>query len=521
MTSAPPASNRPTTVMWIAAILTSALGAVILHSAEPGINWPIWVAAASACLILSRLVSVRRVELPLLILLAWATVLAVGFALTDNDFFHFLIVLSDAMLLGLATITLGATSWNELSAKLLVAVPFLAPVRVVGATAYEAADATSSSSSPRARSIIKGTLLAAPLAVVLIALLGSADPVIRWGTDRITAWLPDWSFPARLMFFAFLLLLTLGANSIASRQISARFPKFPALGVSSTLGLTEQRMMLWSAAVVLWLFVILQISYFIHPPPAAIGTGVTFADFARRGFGELSFAATIVAAIILVLEFMRPADATERDRAILRRLELALVVALELVLISAFRRVILYEQAYGYTTARVFAQAYMVVMGLSLAALALEIARGKISVAFGRRVAEIALGVFTVLVFWNYEAWIVNENIDRAVVTGKFDASYSTQLSRDVAPTLIERRAEIPLPQRDTVERRLACKPLPGERRWFEWNRSVSAAAEAQRNWNRPPCPVATRSYETLVPATSLEPVTVRSQNQVERPTQR
>ena len=55
---------------------------------------------------------------------------------------------------------------------------------------------------------------------------------------------------------------------------------------------------------------------------------MTFADFARRGFGELSFAATLVGAIILVLEYTRPADATERDRVLLRRLELALVIAL-------------------------------------------------------------------------------------------------------------------------------------------------------------------------------------------------
>ena len=96
MTSAPQTSNRPAAIIWTAAVLTSALGAAILYSALPGINWPIWVAAASACLILSRLVAVQRVELPLLILLAWATVLAVAFALTDNDFFHFLIVLSDA-----------------------------------------------------------------------------------------------------------------------------------------------------------------------------------------------------------------------------------------------------------------------------------------------------------------------------------------------------------------------------------------------------------------------------------------
>ena len=99
-------------------------------------------------------------------------------------------------------------------------------------------------------------MLSAPLIIVLIVLLGSADPVIQWGTDRISSWLPDWSFPPRLIFFLFLLSITLGANSIASRQIEPALPNFPGLDQKSTVGITEQRMMLWSAAVVLWLFVL-------------------------------------------------------------------------------------------------------------------------------------------------------------------------------------------------------------------------------------------------------------------------
>jgi hypothetical protein len=138
----------------------------------------------------------------------------------------------------------------------------------------------------------------------------------------------------------------------------------------------------------------------------------------------------------------------------------------------------------------------MIAMALALAALALEIWRGSISVSFGRRVAELALGAFTVLVFWNSQAWILNKNIDRARETGKFDAHYATVgMSRDAIPTLVNRRAEIPLPQRDTVEADLACDRLPGPRRWFEWNRSVSAADKALRSWNRPPCPEA-RDFE-------------------------
>jgi hypothetical protein len=475
-------------VVWTTAVLTSALGAALLFSAEPGINWPIWVAAASLSVVVSRLVARGSVETPLAVLLTWATLLSFGFALSDNDFIHFLVVLSDAMLLGLAIISIGSESWSALSAKLLLAVPFLAPFRVWRATAYQAADAPRSTASPRSRALIKGTLLSAPLVIVLIVLLGSADPVIRWGTDWISGWFPEWSFPTRLIFFLFLLSITLGANSISSRQIEPVLPNFRGLDHTSTVGVTEQRMMLWSAAVVLWLFVLLQVSYFIQPPPVAVDSGVTFAEYARRGFGELSFAATIVGAMILVLEYARPSTTGERDRRMMMRLEIALLVALELILFSAFRRVILYEQAYGFTTARLFAQAYMVVMSLVLIALALEVARGGISIAFGRRVAEIALGVFTVLVFWNFEAWIVNRNVDRAVQTGKFDLDYARRLSGDAIPTLISRRRELGPTDAANVEAVVSCGRGVSERRWFEWNRGVNAKREALRSAHPNPC---------------------------------
>jgi hypothetical protein len=128
-------------------------------------------------------------------------------------------------------------------------------------------------------------------------------------------------------------------------------------------------------------------------------------------------------------------------------------------------------------------------MALALAALAWEIARGSISVSFGRRVAEIALGAFTLLVFWNSQAWIVNRNVDRISTGGKFDAQYLATLSRDATPTLVKRLPEIPRPQRDTIEARLACRKVPGDRRWFEWNRSEQAAKAALATWDKPPCP--------------------------------
>jgi F0F1-type ATP synthase assembly protein I len=484
----PNIGTASTAAVWIGAAVASALGATILFDAWPGINWGIWVAVASGAVIFARTRSGKPVDIPVFILLAWATVLAFGLAATDSDFIQVLIVLCDAMLLGLAVLVTGTSSWSSLSAGSLPTIPFLAPLRVWSASGREISAAPKHISSPRARSIVRGLLLTLPIIIVLIALLRNADPVIAWTADHLVDLLPRWSVPGRLVFFLLLLSLTLGANSISARQAEAQVPALPEVG-TGTIGATEQKIVLVAVAVILWIFVLLQITYLFHSPPGAIGSGVTFAEYARSGFAQLSFAVTIVGAIVLVLESRRPSDVDPEARRSLVRLETALLIALELILLSAFRRVILYEQAYGFTTDRLFAQAYMVVMAVALVLLWLEIRNGSISIALGRRIAVIALGVFTLWVFWNPEAWTVNKNIDRSHASGKFDSDYAIRLSRDAVPTLLARRSELPVVEQGKVDAWLACTRLPAHRRWFEWNRSVAAAARAMSGLSRVPCP--------------------------------
>jgi hypothetical protein len=152
--------------------------------------------------------------------------------------------------------------------------------------------------------------------------------------------------------------------------------------------------------------------------------------------------------------------------------------------------VILYEQAYGFTVPRVFAQAYMIVVSLALVALAVEVTRGGISSAFGRRVAEIALGVVTVLVFWNYESWIVNRNIDRARETGKFDYAHVARLSGDAIPTLISRRAELGEAMAGQVETSIQCSRRTTTRRWFEWSMRAEEERKALASAHPASCPL-------------------------------
>lgn len=487
-------SANSAAAIWVGALISAALGAAVLFDAEPGINWPLWVASAAAAVVFARRAAGTPVGTPVLILLGWAVTLASAVGVTSSEGMQVLSILSVAMLLGLAVIVTGTRSWSSLSAKLLPTVPFLAPFRVVTAAFREVAGVPRSVSSPRARPVVRGLLLTVPILIALVALLRNADPVIAWIWDGVVALLPDWSISTRVLFFLFLLVLTLGANAVSARQPEPRLPTLPRLLGNTTLGVFEQRMVLIAISFVLWLFVILQIAYLFHSPPSVPGSGITFAEYARKGFAELSLAVTLVGGVILLLEATRPQAVA--GESMLARLEFGLLIALELILISAFRRVVLYEQAYGFTTDRLFAQAYMVVIGISLLMLWAEVGKGGISVNFARRVAVTALGVFTVLAFWNHEAWILNRNIDRSLATGKFDAVYAVRLSGDALPTLVQRRSELPAAERQVVESRLSCRLLPKPRRWFEFNVRGEAAASALRSsglYRRPEQPVCPR----------------------------
>ena len=197
---------------------------------------------------------------------------------------------------------------------------------------------------------------------------------------------------------------------------------------------------------------------------------------------------TLVGGVIIGLEATRVRDDSENQRTLVR-LELALLVALELILLSAFRRVILYEQAFGFTTARIFAQVYMVAVGLGLLALLFEIRKGGITIDLARRLAVIALAAFTVLAFWNFEAWIMNRNIDRARSGSEFDIRYARRLSLDAIPTVVARRKELSAADQQAVEEWLGCLTLPEQKHWYEWNFRARSGAAALEGLGPRTCP--------------------------------
>jgi two-component system sensor histidine kinase BaeS len=228
---------------------------------------------------------------------------------------------------------------------------------------------------------------------------------------------------------------------------------------------------------------------FVHLPNQ-LGNGVTYAEYARRGFGELCVVVTIVGAVILFAEKLRrnseltPAVAARRSN--LRALEFGTLAAAFLLLLSALRRVILYEQAYGYTVARLHATAYIVFMAGFLILLTLQLRGGGVTPSLARRTAALGFVIILAILYWNDQAWIMNRNIDRIRETGKFDAKYAASLSDDALPTIAGRKNEIAPADWIALRDRLACKRLPAPDTWYQWNAARSSARAARASLQLP-----------------------------------
>jgi hypothetical protein len=144
----------------------------------------------------------------------------------------------------------------------------------------------------------------------------------------------------------------------------------------------------------------------------------------------------------------------------------------------------LYEDAYGFTTARLYAQSYMLVLAIALVALAVE-TRNELEVPrLFRRALVAATTIFVVLIYWNHSAWIANKNVDRLASTGKLDTSYLTRdLSFDAVPTLVERLPTIPEPFQNEIRTALKSRYAKQQRRfgkaWYEWNLRTAEAKKA------------------------------------------
>lgn len=470
-------------LLWSIAVAVAGLGTGLLFDAAPGLNWGVWTLAAAAGILLCARVGGSPTRASLLMPLTLAAGFGAAAAVTAAPSFHAVIGGGVAVMLAIAVLMAGDPGWERLTAPLMLRAPVVAPLLVVGEAIRRAHELLGLVATPRYRPLLRGALLALPVVGLFALILANADPVLATLRDDLADALARLEFVPRLIFFGALLTAALGGCGIALQRGSVRIPA-PAEPVRTPrLADTERLVILASVVALFTAFLLLQVSYLFGNAPVIRGSGVTFAEYARQGFAELTTVATLCTLLLAVLD--RSAARGPRE-GWARVAAVAVVVEVEVLLLSALRRLWLYESAYGFTTARLYAHAYMVGVALFLGLLGWGLSRGLKPGWLARRAAGIAAAAMTVLLYWNHEAWIVQQNVGRFLRTDQLDAPYLVWgLSPNAAPALVRTIPQLPpalaASVRDGLRQRYGRASRGTPCRWFEWNRGREHAVAALR----------------------------------------
>jgi hypothetical protein len=214
------------------------------------------------------------------------------------------------------------------------------------------------------------------------------------------------------------------------------------------------------------IFVGLQVRWLFGGADVVLATtGLTVAEYARRGFFEL------VAVAALVLPLILGTRAAIEDEMVIhrhRQLSLALIVLLAAIMASALLRMRLYVGYFGLTTDRLYATALMLWLGLVFGAMTLTVLRGRTRLFAASAVLSGFLTLFMLNAI-NPDLLVARVNLGRSPGVRSVDYVYLARLSGDATPTVVNAlRASSPSPD--------ACKAARSlRRRWLRpqdasWN---------------------------------------------------
>lgn len=326
------------------------------------------------------------------------------------------------------------------------------------------------------RRVLLGVALAAPLLIIFAALFASADQVFSNVLTNVFDFdIESVMQHAFLMtFWAFLVAgylrwsmlgrpfqgLTLNAKPIVSVV-----PLATALGLLNALFL---------------LFVVVQLRYFFGGAAIVEETsGLTYAEYARRGFFELMTASGLVLPLLLGADELVRKGTAPQIRVV-HQLSGLLLAFLAVIMVSALQRMRLYVAAFGLSEQRLYATAFMVLLIGVFAWFAWTVLRARRQrFVFGALMQGLA--VLAGLHLLNPDARIVRTNLNRPAAERPFDAKYALTLGADAVPTLLTALPQLNEQDRCVVVHGLLKRWDQEDVDWRTWNWSRARARSLVR----------------------------------------
>ncbi|MBO9534140.1 MAG: DUF4173 domain-containing protein [Solirubrobacteraceae bacterium] len=302
--------------------------------------------------------------------------------------------------------------------------------------------------------VARGLLIAAPLVLVFGALFASADATFSALVDDLSRFDALWptGMELRLSVAVAVTILVLALRAAARRERAE--PAAAAATPGRILTRVEWGIALASLVGLFALFVALQLRVLFGDDDYVMRqAGLTYAEYARRGFGQLTAVAALTLAVLATVGARGPAT----DRLV--RLLCAALCLLTLVIVaSAWHRLSLYESAYGATRLRL--QTHLALLWFA-GTFALVLAAGAVhrGTLLPRAIVALTACLLVGFVVADPDRRIADTNVDRAIRTGSMDEQYTYDLSADAAPALMRldaRRRACPLSWLITSDRSIA-----------------------------------------------------------------
>lgn len=206
-------------------------------------------------------------------------------------------------------------------------------------------------------------------------------------------------------------------------------------GIRSWLGIVESSVVLFSVDALFLVFVAIQFATLFGGEAFLRSQGLTYSEYARRGFFELLAVALITLSLILALDFITRRE-TSRQHLVFM-LGTGLMIGLTIVILaSAFQRLRLYELAYGFSRLRVYSHVFMAWLAV-LFVFFLVILIVQKTRLFATGALLVALGFVVTLNLLNPDVFIFKQNLIRFHDGKQLDVAYLGSLSEDVVPLLI------------------------------------------------------------------------------------
>lgn len=488
---------RKTNRFWLAALITAWLVDFFGFGNPVGISFFLWVVILlGAGLWLARSEGVRPAPMTWVLMGLLIVIAAISFVRVEPFTVTVSILLALAGLILLAATFRNGNwlyyrTWDFLVEML--AVLFAAVVRPFGllkappdnGSNSQVNDAERRSFGRQAAPVLRGLLLAIPVVAVLAGLLAAADMVFA---DRLKDLLSVFNIerlPEYVFRMTYILVLTFLFTGVFLHALlparEAPRPDSRQPVVKPFLGWTEAVIILGAVVLLFGFFVGLQFRYLFGGEANITAAGYTYSEYARRGFSEL--VAVAVLSLLLTLTLGSIARREGRTQRTLFTVLKVVLLALVLVILgSALQRLLLYEQAYGFTRLRTYTLIFIPWLALLLlAAIGLEVSDR--SGRFGLALMVAVVGFGLTVAVWNVDGFIARQNIERGIQGEELDRAYLGELSADAVPVMLRYYQQPGLDGgiRDNLGAELACHAARLEKDQRSWKSFTYSRAAAEK----------------------------------------